>query len=85
MSRKILIGLAAGALALAGCKQAETPTPAQTPETPATAGLPASNHDFQPAIDAGDFTELVKVLAWYDNEWAFANRMLDVMVAWLRP
>ena len=63
MSRKILIGLAAGALALAGCKQAETPTPAQTPETPATAGLPASNHDFQPAIDAGDFTELVKVLA----------------------
>jgi glyceraldehyde 3-phosphate dehydrogenase len=29
--------------------------------------------------------ELVKVLAWYDNEWAFANRMLDVMVAWLRP
>ena len=29
--------------------------------------------------------DLVKVLAWYDNEWAFANRMLDVMVAWLRP
>ena len=29
--------------------------------------------------------ELVKVLAWYDNEWAFANRMLDVLVAWLRP
>lgn len=27
--------------------------------------------------------ELVKVLAWYDNEWAFANRMLDVMLAWL--
>ena len=25
---------------------------------------------------------LVKVLAWYDNEWAFANRMLDVMLAW---
>ena len=29
--------------------------------------------------------ELVKVLAWYDNEWAFANRMIDVMLAWLRP
>ncbi|NQD95960.1 type I glyceraldehyde-3-phosphate dehydrogenase [Pseudomonas sp. CrR25] len=29
--------------------------------------------------------ELVKVLAWYDNEWAFANRMLDVLLAWLRP
>lgn len=25
---------------------------------------------------------LVKVLAWYDNEWAFANRMLDVILAW---
>ncbi|SDI02239.1 glyceraldehyde 3-phosphate dehydrogenase [Pseudomonas benzenivorans] len=29
--------------------------------------------------------ELVKVLAWYDNEWAFANRMLDVLQAWLKP
>ncbi|MDH4581918.1 type I glyceraldehyde-3-phosphate dehydrogenase [Pseudomonas sp. BN415] len=29
--------------------------------------------------------DLVKVLAWYDNEWAFANRMLDVVVAWLNP
>jgi glyceraldehyde 3-phosphate dehydrogenase len=26
--------------------------------------------------------ELVKVLAWYDNEWAFSNRMLDVLLAW---
>ncbi|WP_028241397.1 type I glyceraldehyde-3-phosphate dehydrogenase [Stutzerimonas azotifigens] len=26
--------------------------------------------------------ELVKVLAWYDNEWAFANRMIDVALAW---
>ncbi len=24
---------------------------------------------------------LVKVLAWYDNEWGFSNRMLDVTVA----
>ena len=30
MSRKVLIGLAAGALALAGCKQADTP-PAAAP------------------------------------------------------
>jgi glyceraldehyde 3-phosphate dehydrogenase len=29
--------------------------------------------------------DLVKVLAWYDNEWAFANRMLDVLLAWLNP
>lgn len=27
---------------------------------------------------------LVKVLAWYDNEWGFSNRMLDVAVAWMR-
>ena len=26
--------------------------------------------------------KLVKVLAWYDNEWAFANRMLDVLMTW---
>ena len=24
---------------------------------------------------------LVKALAWYDNEWGFSNRMLDVTVA----
>ena len=29
--------------------------------------------------------DLVKVLAWYDNEWAFANRLLDVLLAWLKP
>jgi glyceraldehyde 3-phosphate dehydrogenase len=28
--------------------------------------------------------DLVKVMAWYDNEWAFANRMLDVALAWLK-
>ncbi len=25
---------------------------------------------------------LIKVLAWYDNEWAFSNRMLDVLEIW---
>ena len=63
MSRKILIGLAAGALALAGCKQAGSPAPAATPEATASTAVPASTHDFKPAIDAGDFTELVKTLA----------------------
>ncbi|MHA6492954.1 type I glyceraldehyde-3-phosphate dehydrogenase [Pseudomonas borbori] len=29
--------------------------------------------------------DLVKVLAWYDNEWGFANRMLDVLLAWVKP
>ena len=27
---------------------------------------------------------LVKVLSWYDNEWGFSNRMLDVIAAWMR-
>ncbi len=27
---------------------------------------------------------LVKVLAWYDNEWGFSNRMLDTTVALMR-
>ncbi len=27
---------------------------------------------------------LVKAVAWYDNEWGFSNRMLDVAVAWSR-
>ena len=62
MSRKILIGLAAGALALAGCKQAPPPAATDAPAAAATP-LPASTHAFQPAIDAGDFTELVTTLA----------------------
>ncbi|MEZ5475085.1 MAG: type I glyceraldehyde-3-phosphate dehydrogenase [Steroidobacteraceae bacterium] len=28
--------------------------------------------------------KLVKVCAWYDNEWGFSNRMLDVTTAWSR-
>ena len=62
MSRKILIGLAAGAFALAGCKQAETPAPAAAPQAPEAAAA-ASTHAFQPAIDGGDFAEMVKTLA----------------------
>ncbi len=41
------------------------------------------NHDPRSAIHASDQTSiqqgnLIRVLAWYDNEWAFSNRMLDV-------
>jgi len=25
---------------------------------------------------------LVKVLLWFDNEWGYANRMLDVVEFW---
>ena len=25
---------------------------------------------------------IVKVCAWYDNEWGFSNRMLDTALAW---
>ena len=40
------------------------------------------NHDPRSAIFATDQTalqrgNLLRVLAWYDNEWAFSNRMLD--------
>ena len=40
------------------------------------------NHDPRSAIFASDQTavqqgNLLRILAWYDNEWAFSNRMLD--------
>jgi len=28
---------------------------------------------------------LVKVMAWYDNEWGFSQRMLDTTLAWHSP
>jgi glyceraldehyde 3-phosphate dehydrogenase len=47
------------------------------------------NHD--PASSTYDATltkvidgTLVKVCAWYDNEWGFSNRMLDTTAAWAR-
>jgi glyceraldehyde 3-phosphate dehydrogenase len=47
------------------------------------------NHD--PASSTYDATltkiidgKLVKVCAWYDNEWGFSNRMLDTALAWSR-
>ena len=41
------------------------------------------NHDPHSAIVDGSQTcvsgpRLVNLLAWFDNEWGFANRMLDV-------
>ncbi|MGB0908042.1 MAG: type I glyceraldehyde-3-phosphate dehydrogenase [Maricaulaceae bacterium] len=41
------------------------------------------NHDPHSAIFAAPLTkvidgDLVRVVAWYDNEWGFANRMIDV-------
>ena len=29
------------------------------------------------------FGDMVKILAWYDNEWGFSNRMLDTAIAML--
>jgi glyceraldehyde 3-phosphate dehydrogenase/D-erythrose 4-phosphate dehydrogenase len=45
------------------------------------------NHDARSAIvDASQTrvagTNLIKVLTWFDNEWAYANRMLDVVNYW---
>ena len=46
------------------------------------------NHDPHSAIVDGSQTRvsgprLVNLLAWFDNEWGFANRMLDVAQHWL--
>jgi len=45
------------------------------------------NHDPASATYDATMTKviegtLVKVCAWYDNEWGFSNRMLDTTVAW---
>jgi glyceraldehyde 3-phosphate dehydrogenase len=45
------------------------------------------NHDSASSIYDATLTKviegtLVKVCAWYDNEWGFSNRMLDTVVAW---
>ncbi|MGH8150736.1 MAG: type I glyceraldehyde-3-phosphate dehydrogenase [Steroidobacteraceae bacterium] len=47
------------------------------------------NHDPHSAVFDATLTKvvggsLVKVCAWYDNEWGFSNRMLDTTVAWSR-
>jgi erythrose-4-phosphate dehydrogenase len=47
------------------------------------------NHDPRSSIvDAGQTRvsgkRLVKVLTWFDNEWGYANRMLDVAAHWGR-
>ena len=44
------------------------------------------NHDFHSAIVDGNQTrvsngQLIKMLVWCDNEWGFANRMLDTALA----
>jgi glyceraldehyde 3-phosphate dehydrogenase len=46
------------------------------------------NHDPASSIFDSTLTKvsegtLVKVSSWYDNEWGFSNRMLDVAVAWM--
>ena len=46
------------------------------------------NHDAHSGVVDGGQTRvtggtMVKVLCWFDNEWGFANRMLDVSKSWL--
>jgi len=46
------------------------------------------NHDAHSGIvDEGQTRvtggSMIKVLCWFDNEWGFANRMLDVSHVWL--
>lgn len=46
------------------------------------------NHDPRSGIVDASQTrvagDLVNVLIWFDNEWGYANRMLDVVAHWLR-
>jgi len=52
-----------------------------------TAPLVSVDFNHNPASSTFDATQtrvngtLVKILAWYDNEWGFSNRMLDTTVA----
>jgi glyceraldehyde 3-phosphate dehydrogenase len=46
------------------------------------------NHDAHSSIFDATLTKvsegtLVKVCSWYDNEWGFSNRMLDVAKVWM--
>ncbi len=46
------------------------------------------NHDTRSCVVDGTQTQvcggkMVKLLCWFDNEWGFANRMLDVSQHWL--
>src|SRR6187399_1548388 len=53
------------------------------------APLVSSDFNHDPASSTFDATltkvsgRLVKVSSWYDNEWGFSNRMLDVTMAWM--
>jgi len=45
------------------------------------------NHDAHSSVHDATLTKvidgtLVKVCAWYDNEWGFSNRMIDTTLAW---
>jgi glyceraldehyde 3-phosphate dehydrogenase len=47
------------------------------------------NHDAHSATFDATLTKaidgsIVKVCAWYDNEWGFSNRMLDTAIAWAK-
>ncbi len=54
-----------------------------------TLPLVSSDFNHNPASSVADVTQtkvdgnLVKVLAWYDNEWGFSNRMLDTAMVML--
>ncbi|MDX1398803.1 MAG: erythrose-4-phosphate dehydrogenase, partial [Oceanospirillum sp.] len=47
------------------------------------------NHDPRSGIIDGTQTRvsgkrMVKILCWFDNEWGYANRMLDTALSWLK-
>jgi glyceraldehyde 3-phosphate dehydrogenase len=47
------------------------------------------NHDSHSSVYDSTLTKvmegtLVKVCSWYDNEWGFSNRMLDMTIALMK-
>ncbi len=63
MSRAILAGVVAATLALAACGSKTEPTSSVDEQAPELAPAPLTTHEFQPAIDAGDFEEMVRTLS----------------------
>jgi glyceraldehyde 3-phosphate dehydrogenase len=36
--------------------------------------------DGQNIMVLGDRSDIVKVLGWYDNEWGYSNRLVDIIL-----
>ena len=39
---------------------------------------------YDESLTRASHNKLYKICAWYDNEWGFSNRMLDVTKHWIK-